>query len=162
MSGNRLALTVLRPVYTSALRRVVVPPFSASNLLHTSRSVIHGRILSAWQFSTSAYQHAKEGNPGVKNDPDIVETVDKSPMSAVFSEHPQLLASVHRFIEIAKEEGIDLTSPNPSFSTMMKMVGNQRVKDAATALREEFRSAGLEMSKEDALSFLNGLKDKKE
>lgn len=30
----------------------------------------------------------------------------------------------------------------------MKMAGNQRIKDAATKLREEFESAGLQVSKE--------------
>jgi hypothetical protein len=58
--------------------------------------------LPAWSFSTSAYRRDIEGN---KNDPSIAKAADKSPLSAVLSEHPELLASVHQFIEIAQEEG---------------------------------------------------------
>lgn len=106
---NRHALTrVLRPgtIYSSTLRQRVVARASALNVVQTSHAT---RIFTGtWQqssFMTSARQHATEDNPGVKNDPEIVETADKSPLSAVLSENPQLLASVHRFIEVANEEG---------------------------------------------------------
>jgi hypothetical protein len=54
------------------------------------------------------------------------------------------------FISLTNDHfvGIDLTNPKPSFSTLMKMAGNQRIKDAAMKLRGEFEAAGLEMSKE--------------
>jgi len=153
MNSHHVPLRLMRLLPTLALRRVTFTPVS-------DRS--HSRILTARSFSSSTYRRATEGNTGIKNDLNVVEEVDKSPLSAILSEHPQLWPSIHKFIEIAQEEGIDLTNPKPSFSTLMKMAGNQRIKDAALNLRGEFEAAGLEMSKEDALNLLSVLKDKNE
>lgn len=70
-----------------------------------SRNVMTSMSRQRPTFSTSSRVRAREDNPGVKNDPDIIETAEKSPLNAVLQENPQLLAGVHRFIEVVQEEG---------------------------------------------------------
>jgi hypothetical protein len=101
MNGHHVPLRLMRLIPTLALRRVTFTPVSDINFHRRSQS----RILTARSFSRSAYRRATEGSPGFKNDLNVVEEADKSPLSAILSEHPQLMTSIHKFIEIAQEEG---------------------------------------------------------
>ena len=96
MNSHHVPLRLMRLLPTLALRRVTFTPVS-------DRS--HSRILTARSFSSSTYRRATEGNTGTKNDLNVVKEVDKSPLSAILSEHPQLWPSIHKLIEIAQEEG---------------------------------------------------------